>query len=111
MSMLMDEEFHYEAHVDVFDGGPQVHAAREKIRTIKDNRLTRALDVGGSGEGGAPLLLSNTELDRFRVVETHAWSNAAGVAAGETALRMLELKAGDVLRAAPGRAPRAAALA
>jgi hypothetical protein len=41
MVMLMDEDFRYEALVDVFDGGPQVHALRDEIRTVRQNRALR----------------------------------------------------------------------
>ena len=84
-AMLMDEDFRYEAHVDVFDGGPQVHAARDKIRAVQDSRSVQVAETG-AGET-SPWLVSNTRLEDFRVVETRARAAAGEVAIDETARR------------------------
>ena len=70
MAMLLAEDFRYDGHVDVFDGGPQISIARDKIRTVMDSRPAR---VGRCGpeRPAVPLLLSNAS-GSFRVVETEA---------------------------------------
>jgi len=107
MAMLMDEDFRYEAHVDVFDGGPQVHAARDKIRTVQDSRSVQVARTT-AGET-SPWLVSNTHLEDFRVVETRARAAAGEVAIDETARRALRVDLGVQVRIAPGRERRARA--
>jgi arginine N-succinyltransferase len=107
MAMLIDEDFRYEAHVDVFDGGPQVHAARDKIRTVQDNRPV-ALATLAQGPDG-PWLVSNQRLEDFRVVETLASASGEELFMADGARRALGLAIGEPARLAPGRAQRALA--
>jgi arginine N-succinyltransferase len=105
MSMLLDEDFRYEAHIDVFDGGPQVHAARDRIRTVQDSRIVR-LQAGPPGE--ETLLVSNVSLQDFRVVQARGARGDGAVMLGEAARAALGAVDGDTLRMAPGhsRKPR-----
>jgi arginine N-succinyltransferase len=98
MTMLMDEDFRYEAHVDVFDGGPQVHAMRDRIRTIQDTRLLGLT----TGIGTERLLVSNRDLAAFRVVEVDGSVDGGEVRLAEEALSALALTVGEVARVAPG---------
>lgn len=98
MSMLMAEDFRYEAHVDVFDGGPQVHARRDSIRTIQDTQLCTV----SAGAGNAPLLVSNRDLANFRVVDGNGAIDGDRVTLSADALAALEASPGEMLRAAPG---------
>lgn len=70
MTMLFDEDFRYDGYIDVFDGGPQVHALQGQIRTIRqmqDVIVTQRL----SGEGEfVPMLICNKDLKNFRVAST-----------------------------------------
>ena len=98
MTMLMHEDFRYEGHVDVFDGGPQVHAMRDRIRTIQDTRLLGLV----TGIGSERLLVSNRDLAAFRVVEIDGSIDGGEVRLAEEALSALALAAGDTGRVAPG---------
>lgn len=106
MNMLLDEDFRYESLVDVFDGGPQIHAARDKIRTVMDNAPAR---IGKSAAPGIPLLISNTQLAGFRVAQVEAAIRDGVVALPDAARRNLDLADGDMLRAAPASRIRVAA--
>lgn len=97
MTMLMHEDFRYEAHIDVFDGGPQVHAMRDRIRTIQDTRLLE-LRRGG---GDQPYLVSNRDLADFRVIEAEGRADAVELSLSDDAANALELRSGDMLRVAP----------
>lgn len=101
MAMLMDEDFRYEAHVDVFDGGPQVHAARDKIRTVLDNHPYRA--AAATSDDLRPWLCSNARLADFRVVQTRASIAGDELQLDDTARRALDVTLGEAVRAAPGR--------
>jgi len=63
MAMLLAENFRYEGTVDVFDAGPQVHAERDRIRTVAESFVAPATSAGQAG----PLLVSNQDLAGFRV--------------------------------------------
>jgi arginine N-succinyltransferase len=105
MAMLLEEDFRHEDHVDVFDGGPQIHAARDKIRTVMDSQNVRlAAAIEGPPQ---PLLLSNMQLETFRVMETRASIADGAVNLGESVRRGLNVTKGDMARAAPGRKPKA----
>jgi arginine N-succinyltransferase len=98
MAMLMDEDFRYEALVDVFDGGPQVHARREEIRTIRQNRPLR---LGQAGGEMVPLLVSTTDLADFRVALTTGRLGPEVVDLHPAAASSLDADSGSSLRVAP----------
>lgn len=98
MAMLIDEDFRYEALVDVFDGGPQVHALRDEIRTVKQ---TRALRIGQADGDAVPMLVSNTELADFRVVLTTGRLGSETVHLDPAATSSLEAGSGAPFRVAP----------
>jgi arginine N-succinyltransferase len=106
MAMLMDEDFRYEAHVDVFDGGPQVHAARDKIRTVAENRVHGAA-AQAAGEA-RPWLCSNNRLADFRVVQTQAAAAGGLIGLDDGVRRALGVILGEAVRVAPGRVRAAA---
>jgi arginine N-succinyltransferase len=100
MSMLLHEDFRYEAHVDVFDGGPQVHAMRDRIRTIEQTRLLEAKAT--TGEGDALMLVSNADLRDFRVVQTGGDAIGGTIGIAAPTLAALRLSPGEQARVAPG---------
>ncbi|WP_454719031.1 arginine N-succinyltransferase [Caulobacter segnis] len=104
MAMLMDEDFRYEAHIDVFDGGPQVHAGRDKIRTVQENRLAEVSQT--PAQDATPWLVSNTRLEDFRVVETRLSVSDGQAAIGEAVRRALSVVGGGEVRVAPSRERR-----
>ena len=108
MAMLLAEDFRYDGHVDVFDGGPQIYIARDKIRTVMDSRPAR---VGrcSSERPAVPLLLSNSMLERFRVVEIQASVEDGTTILNDRTRRALDVQTGDMVRVAPGQRARAPA--
>lgn len=98
MAMLMQEDFRFEGHIDVFDGGPQVHAMRDRIRTIQDSAVL-GLEVG---TGDQPLLVSNRDLACFRVIEVDGRIDGNSAVLPSGAATALESRLGDSVRVAPG---------
>jgi len=94
MAMLLAEDFRYEGNVDVFDAGPQVHAERDRIRTVAESFVAPAAAAGR----GAPLLVSNRDLAGFRVTQVAGDLDDA-------ARRRLGVGPADQVRCAPD-APR-----
>jgi arginine N-succinyltransferase len=108
MAMLLAEDFRYDGHVDVFDGGPQIHIARDKIRTVMNSRPLR-VGKEGPGRPAVPLLLSNSVLEGFRVVETEGHVEDGAAILTDRTRRALDLQTGDMVRVAPGQRARAPA--
>ena len=65
--ILMREGFETDNYIDVFDGGPCLHARTSGIRSIAQSRLA-PVRIVEPGKGGRPYLLSNAQLQDFRVV-------------------------------------------
>jgi arginine N-succinyltransferase len=105
MAMLLAEDFRYDGHVDVFDGGPQIHIARDKIRTVTDSRPARVAK-NGPARPAVPLLLSNTLLTHFRVIETEGCAENGTVILDDQMRRILDVQSGDTVRVAPGQRAR-----
>ena len=91
MAMLLAENFRYEGNVDVFDAGPQVHAERDRIRTVAESFVAPAASAGRPG----PLLVSNRDLAGFRVTPVRGDLDDA-------ARRRLGVSRADLVRCSPG---------
>ncbi len=50
LRMLEDEGFVYDRYVDIFDGGPTVTAATDRIRTVRESTLEKVVEIGDSGQ-------------------------------------------------------------
>ncbi|MDX2274326.1 MAG: arginine N-succinyltransferase [Hyphomonadaceae bacterium] len=83
MNMLLEEGFLYENMIDLFDAGPQVSVCANGIATIKGSRCVQARDLPV-----IPLLMSTTEIGRFR-----AWLGMA-----KNAGAALDVSGDDVAR-------------
>ncbi len=108
MAMLLAEDFRYDGHVDVFDGGPQIYIARDKIRTVMNSQPARVVK-NGPERPAVPLLLSNTMLEHFRVVETETCMDDGAAGLSQQTRRALNVQTGDMVRVAPGQRARAPA--
>ena len=102
MSMLLDEDFRYDGYIDVFDGGPQVHALQDQIRTIREMRDVTVTDrLSGKGEL-APILLCNKNLENFRVASTLGRFDGNEAHIDSAVICELQLNTGSGARMAPG---------
>jgi arginine N-succinyltransferase len=106
MAMLLDEDFRYTGHVDVFDGGPQVEAQRETIRTIAQSCALTVESDGAPEETDQRWLLSNTGLTDFRVLSVPGRRIDNRLLVTDAAIEALCLRPGDLVRAAPGTCAR-----
>ncbi len=99
MAMLKDEHFRYENHVDVFDAGPQVHAERDRIRTVAESRLLQVQPAPAMGE--AHVLVSTLDLDDFRVARARATLGEGMVELDDEVQRVLQRPGGAPVRVSP----------
>ncbi|ARU89226.1 arginine/ornithine succinyltransferase subunit alpha [Pseudomonas sp. M30-35] len=66
--ILMREGFETDHYIDIFDGGPTLHARTSGIRTIAQSRMVPVL-LGEHVQGGGRMyLVSNGQLQDFRAI-------------------------------------------
>jgi len=65
--ILMREGFETDHYIDIFDGGPSMHARTTGIRSIAQSRVT-PIRLAENGKAGRPYLVSNCQLQDFRAV-------------------------------------------
>ncbi|MDH1261819.1 arginine/ornithine succinyltransferase subunit alpha [Pseudomonas sp. GD03944] len=65
--ILMREGFETDHYIDIFDGGPTLHARTSGIRSIAQSRMV-PVRIGEPGSGGRQYLVSNSQLQDFRAV-------------------------------------------
>lgn len=66
-AILMREGFETEHYVDIFDGGPTVHARTSGIRSIAQSRLV-PVRLGAPAQVGRPYLVANNQTLDFRAL-------------------------------------------
>jgi arginine N-succinyltransferase len=65
LRMLEAEGFHYECYIDIFDGGPTVTAATDRIRTIENCQWLRYGGPPPAKEKLETMMLATGRLSRF----------------------------------------------
>ena len=98
LAMLRKEGFAFRGRVDIFDGGPTMHASFDNIRAIRDSRQLPVAEIVKEVDG-QELLVGNSKL-HFRACMGRIADNDNGSAVIDqvTALQ-LKLKVGEHLRA------------
>ncbi|MGX5220097.1 MULTISPECIES: arginine/ornithine succinyltransferase subunit alpha [Pseudomonas] len=66
--ILMREGFETDHYIDIFDGGPTLHARTSGIRTIAQSRMVPVLLGEREQGGGRMYLVSNGQLQDFRAI-------------------------------------------
>ncbi len=101
MRMLEREGFSGEGYVDIFDGGPTMAAATDRIRTVQE---ARELVLAGTGEagGGEKMMLAAGTLGDFAAGYGHVSAAADGSATLDSAdAALLGLAPGERFLAVP----------
>ncbi len=65
LRMLESEGFNYECYIDIFDGGPTVTAATDRIRTIEQSQWLRYAGPPPAGARLETMMLASGRLSRF----------------------------------------------
>ena len=65
--ILMREGFETDHYIDIFDGGPTLHARTSGIRSIAQSRVV-PVRIGEPSAGGRQCLVSNGQLQDFRAI-------------------------------------------
>ncbi|MES2821291.1 MAG: arginine/ornithine succinyltransferase subunit alpha [Pseudomonadota bacterium] len=70
--ILMREGFETDHYIDIFDGGPTLHARTSGIRSIAQSRVVPVRvssgEERGPAKGGRPYLVSNGQMQDFRAI-------------------------------------------
>ncbi|WP_243453697.1 arginine N-succinyltransferase [Sandaracinobacteroides saxicola] len=99
LEMLLAEGFADGDYVDIFDGGPTLHADIDQLRTVRD---ARALTVAAILAGGTPHLVATGTGASFRVARGAVTPATTADAAIDPALAdTLALAPGDPILAVP----------
>lgn len=96
--VLAREGFETENYIDIFDGGPTVHARTKAIRSVAESR--NASVVIGKPEG-SQWLIATTRLNDFRATVAVAAVTGPTVTLAQDVIDALGLAEGDTVRIAP----------
>lgn len=96
--VLLREGFETENYIDIFDGGPTLHARTSSIRTVAQSRLAQAR--AGAG-GSTPFLVATTRLEDFRATVAEAELAGDEIRLPLAVMTALALQDGETVRIAP----------
>lgn len=99
LAMLQKQGFTYQGFVDIFDGGPVVHATTAKILTIANSRRY-SLGRIGAVESTTPQVVSRVG-SQFSAVIGPVDHHGEEAVLGPEMASALNLRVGDLLRIAP----------
>ena len=97
LSVLEKEGFEFRNLVDIFDGGPTMHASIDEIRAVAESKTGEVLAIEEKVEDGSQQLISNGQLDFKSCLGTTSWSKGKVTIDEVSALR-LGVKEGDSIR-------------
>ena len=97
MKMLEQEGFSAEGYVDIFDGGPTMCVATDKIRAVRESRAFTLAEVkGDDDEGGQKVMVGAGLLREFAACYGRVSPLGKGAAAlDSTSVQLLGLTEGD----------------
>ena len=78
LRMLESEGFNYECYIDIFDGGPTVTVATDKIKTIENSQWLRYAGALRADEPAETMVLASGRLERFVSCYGQAQRDGAG---------------------------------
>ena len=100
LRMLESEGFSYECYIDIFDGGPTVTAATDKIKTVEHSDWLRYAGPPQPGEPSETMVLASGRLDGFISCYGQAQrGDDAQILLDDQTAALLRLDRGDVVLA------------
>lgn len=100
MRMLEKEGFAYDRYVDVFDGGPTMTVATDRITTLCQAREDEVLEVF-EGREGREALIAAGRLGAFRAAYGHIREMEGGIGIDASAAKALRLGPGETVTHVP----------
>jgi arginine N-succinyltransferase len=104
--LLEQEGMHYEGYVDIFDAGPVLQARVSELRALRESALATvdppgAVSPRAHDTAPAPVLVSGTGMQAFRVLVTTAHVRRGRLALAPEQQQLLACRAGDRVRTLP----------
>ncbi|KPP82566.1 MAG: arginine N-succinyltransferase AstA [Oceanicaulis sp. HLUCCA04] len=93
--LLEWEGYEYHRYVDIFDGGPLMDCAINRIRTLSQSRV---LKIGAADGDPVEAMVSTDRMDDFRLTRCRVQLGAQTVQLDDDARRVLDLNDGDTAR-------------
>ena len=100
MRMLENEGFAYEHYIDIFDGGPTMTVATDRIATIRDARSDPVVAIRDS-VAGTPSIVSQGRLAGFRASFGEIAAASGGVALDAAAAHRIGATIGSTVTHVP----------
>ncbi|MDP9057778.1 MAG: arginine N-succinyltransferase [Pseudomonadota bacterium] len=97
MRMLEAEGFRFENYLDIFDGGPTMCIATDRIASISSAREAVVIAIGLDGGDGEPSLIATGHLAEFRAGWGQVVHRDDGVIIDAQTAQMLSLRIGDTI--------------
>lgn len=100
--VLMHEGFETDNYVDIFDGGPVVHARTCELDSVRNSQIA-SVEVGIAAAPTGNWLVANQHAERFRAACLDlAWSPGEPLVVDPHTADILQLKTGDCVRLVRG---------
>jgi len=105
--LLEAEGMYFEGYVDIFDAGPVLQARVSELRAIRDSELAVVVNAPDTVEAALPndavepLLVSNTDLQDFRMIVALRKVDDGRLALSAEDRRLLACEAGEPVRTLP----------
>ncbi len=97
MRMLEAEGFRFDAYLDIFDGGPTMTVATDRIAAIHSARQAVLTAIGSDAENGESCLMATGRLADFRAAWGRVATHGDGVTIDAQVARTLALQPGDTI--------------
>ncbi|MBV8939074.1 MAG: arginine N-succinyltransferase [Alphaproteobacteria bacterium] len=95
--MLEEEGFTHGGYIDIFDAGPTMECARERIRTVRKSHKSPIIAVA-EPQGGEKYMIANTSLEQFRMTRERLARTEEGVIITPACAAALGVGVGDEVR-------------
>ena len=95
--MLEKQGFKYTGYVDIFDGGPTLVAERDQIKTLRESRVEKLVQLRDLPEETPKFLVTNERFSGFRAAIGRL-EVGEGIAISPRLAAALQIKPGDALR-------------
>jgi len=101
--ILLSEGFDADTYVDIFDGGPTVHARVAQLKTVARSRRTRVAAIDAAPAAGRPRgwrIVANTRREGFRATLLRGPGRAPSLSLSPGQAAALGVRPGDEVRVA-----------
>ncbi len=100
LNLLTHEGFRADGYIDIFDGGPSVHAVIDELRCVKDSKASRIESIADSDQADISMIASGSAAN-FRACMGVVTAHEEGCSLTSQSAKLLGATTGDTIRHAP----------